>query len=145
MTEPPTTIDEYISTFPADVQPTLREVRRRLRDVLPGVEETINYGIPTFALDGRSVVYFAGWTHHISVYPVPAGDAEELARALREALGLSPLERSDVGVSARRRVLANFTTNSMQRSTLTLYDKLLGTALAGQFSAGNAHNHSLTQ
>ncbi len=81
----------------------------------------------------------------ITGWLVPAGDAEELARALREALGLSPLERSDVGVRARRRVLASFTTQSMQRSTLTLYDKLLGTGLAGQFSAGNAHNHSLTQ
>ncbi len=81
----------------------------------------------------------------ITGWLVPAGAAEELARALREALGLPSLERSDVGVRARRRVLANFTTQSMQRSTLAHYDQLLGTALAAQFSAGNAHNHSLTQ
>ncbi|MFZ0159578.1 MAG: DUF1801 domain-containing protein [Kineosporiaceae bacterium] len=38
--------------------------------------------MPTFTLDGRSVVHIAAWKHHLAVYPVPAGDAafdEELA------------------------------------------------------------------
>jgi glycosyltransferase involved in cell wall biosynthesis len=76
---------------------------------------------------------------------VPPGDAGEMAHGLKQALGLSPAERSEMGARARRRVLADFTTQSMQRSTLTIYDRLLGTALAAQFSAGNTHNHSLTQ
>jgi uncharacterized protein YdhG (YjbR/CyaY superfamily) len=71
----PATIDDYIDTFPAHVQAILQEVRRRMGSVVPTAEETISYGIPTFTLDGRYLVYFAGWKHHISVYPVPTGDA----------------------------------------------------------------------
>jgi uncharacterized protein YdhG (YjbR/CyaY superfamily) len=71
----PATIDDYIETFPPDVQAILREVRRRIRSTVPTADETISYGIPTFTLGGRYLVYFAGWKHHISVYPVPTGDA----------------------------------------------------------------------
>ena len=75
MADTPATIDAYIDTFPADVQAILEEVRRRIRNVLPAADETISYGVPSFTLDGRYLVYFAGWKHHISVYPIPTGDA----------------------------------------------------------------------
>ncbi len=75
MAETPSTIDEYIDTFSADVQEILQEVRKRIRNALPTADETISYGIPTFTLGDRYLVYFAGWKHHISVYPVPTGDA----------------------------------------------------------------------
>jgi uncharacterized protein YdhG (YjbR/CyaY superfamily) len=71
----PTTIDEYIRTFPADVQPLLERVRQTIRQAAPGATEAISYGIPTFDLNGKHLVHFAGWKHHLSVYPLPAGDA----------------------------------------------------------------------
>ena len=37
---------------------------------------TISYDMPTLTLHGRSVVHFAGWKGHVSVYPLPSGDAE---------------------------------------------------------------------
>lgn len=72
--KPPTTIDEYISTFPGDVQPVLENVRQTIRKAAPEAAETMSYGIPTFDLNGKHLVFFAGWKHHISVYPLPAGD-----------------------------------------------------------------------
>jgi uncharacterized protein YdhG (YjbR/CyaY superfamily) len=75
MTERPETIDDYIGAFPPDVRTVLQEVRARLRSVVPTADEGISYGIPVFTLDGRYLVYFAGWKHHISVYPLPEGDA----------------------------------------------------------------------
>ena len=75
MASTPETIDDYIDTFPADVQAILRELRRRISNVVPTADETISYGIPTFTLGGSHLVYVAGWKHHISVYPVPTGDA----------------------------------------------------------------------
>jgi uncharacterized protein YdhG (YjbR/CyaY superfamily) len=71
------TVDEYIASFPPEVQRTLEEVRAAIREVVPGTEERISYGIPTFTLDGRYVVYFSGWKRHVSVYPIPdtSGDA----------------------------------------------------------------------
>jgi uncharacterized protein YdhG (YjbR/CyaY superfamily) len=76
------TVDEYIASFPPEVQRTLEEVRAAIRAVVPGTEERISYGIPTFALNGRYVVYFSGWKRHVSVYPIPDADPE-LARAIK--------------------------------------------------------------
>jgi uncharacterized protein YdhG (YjbR/CyaY superfamily) len=49
---------------------------------VPGTEERISYGIPTFTLDGRYVVYFSGWKEHVSVYPIPDADPA-LAQAIK--------------------------------------------------------------
>lgn len=70
------TVDDYIAAQPGHVQEILRELRRRALAVVPGAGERISYGIPTITLNGHYVLYFAAWKHHISVYPVPGGDAE---------------------------------------------------------------------
>ncbi|NEW40073.1 DUF1801 domain-containing protein [Nocardia cyriacigeorgica] len=81
MTAKPTTVDTYIAGFPDDVRPVLNGLRATIRATLPDAEETIRYDIPTYRLHDHNVVHFAGWKHHISLYPVPEGDAE-LTRAL---------------------------------------------------------------
>jgi uncharacterized protein YdhG (YjbR/CyaY superfamily) len=88
-----TTIDEYIGSFPEDVRIILEEVRRRIRNAAPAAGETISYQMPTITLDGRSLVYFAAWKHHIAVYPIPNADEafeQEIApyRAARGTLRL---------------------------------------------------------
>jgi uncharacterized protein YdhG (YjbR/CyaY superfamily) len=67
-------IDEYIDTFPEDVQTILKKVRKTIKAAAPKVGEKISYGIPTFTLNDKYLIYFAGWKHHISIYPVPVGD-----------------------------------------------------------------------
>jgi len=71
-----TSVDDYISTFPAATQDILQELRRRVHAALPDAEERISYQIPTFAVDGQYVIYIAGWKKHVSIYPIPEGDAE---------------------------------------------------------------------
>lgn len=66
-------IDEYIATFPSDVQKILEELRTTIKAAAPDAEETISYNMPTFTLNGTYLIYFAGWKKHISVYPIPAG------------------------------------------------------------------------
>ena len=68
------TIDEYISSLPDDVQNVLNMIRKAIREVIPDAEETISYQIPTFKLNGKYIIYFAGWKNHISVYPKPRGN-----------------------------------------------------------------------
>lgn len=68
------TIDEYIKTFPNNVQVILEKLRRAIRKAAPGAEEAISYQIPSFKLRGKYLIYFAGWKHHIAMYPVPPGD-----------------------------------------------------------------------
>ena len=66
-------IDEYIRTFPEDVQKILEELRATIKAAAPDAKETISYNIPTFTLNGKYLIYFAGWKSHISVYPIPIG------------------------------------------------------------------------
>ena len=66
-------IDEYIATFPKDAQKILAELRGTIRAVAPAAVEKISYGIPTFTLNGKYLIYFAGWKNHISIYPIPTG------------------------------------------------------------------------
>lgn len=66
------TMDEYINTFPEDVRTTLNELRQAIKAAAPEAEETINYQIPTFTLNGN-LVHFAAFENHIGFYPTPSG------------------------------------------------------------------------
>jgi uncharacterized protein YdhG (YjbR/CyaY superfamily) len=68
----PKTIDEYIATFPNEIQQILGELRATIRKAAPDAEETINYQIPTFTLKGN-LVHFAAYKKHIGFYPTPSG------------------------------------------------------------------------
>ncbi|MEV6524002.1 DUF1801 domain-containing protein [Longispora sp. NPDC051575] len=70
------TVEEYIDSFPGDVRGILREIRRRIRLLVPDADEKISYQIPAFTLDGTYLVYYAGWKHHVSLYPVTTVDAD---------------------------------------------------------------------
>jgi glycosyltransferase involved in cell wall biosynthesis len=65
---------------------------------------------------------------------VPAGDATILSQRLSEALALTGPVRGAMGSRARAHVLAHFTVQAMQRRTLAVYDRLLGTALQRRFT-----------
>jgi len=76
-------VDEYIASQPAAVQGVLGRVRSAIRTAVPRAEEVISYKIPTYKLQNRPVLYFAGWKQHYSLYPaterVVAAFQDELA------------------------------------------------------------------
>lgn len=72
MNEKPSTVDEYISSFPQDVQDVLQQVRAVIRKAAPTAEETIAYAMPAYKLNGP-LVYFAGYKGHIGFYATPTG------------------------------------------------------------------------
>ncbi|MFL6047567.1 MAG: iron chaperone [Propionibacteriaceae bacterium] len=55
----------------------------RIHAATPDLKESISYGIPTFTIGGRPVVYLGGWKKHISIYPIP-----ELDETLQSQLAL---------------------------------------------------------
>lgn len=65
---------------------------------------------------------------------VPPADPMALAEKLVQALAMSDVERTAMGMRSRQHVLANFTTRSLQAKTLAVYDRLLGTHLERRFS-----------
>jgi uncharacterized protein YdhG (YjbR/CyaY superfamily) len=81
-------VSAYLAAQPPHSRPALELVRQTIRKALPRAEEAISYGIPAFKVDGRVVVFFAGWKAHYSLYPVTGAVAEALADVLK------PYERS---------------------------------------------------
>jgi uncharacterized protein YdhG (YjbR/CyaY superfamily) len=66
------TIDEYIETFPKEIQKILGKVRKIIQDAAPEAQEAISYQMPTFKLNGN-LVHFGAWKSHLGFYPVPSG------------------------------------------------------------------------
>lgn len=66
-------IDEYIDTFPPDVQEVLEQVRQAVQKAAPEAEEAISYQMPTFKLRKKNLVHFAAFKNHIGFYPTPSG------------------------------------------------------------------------
>ncbi len=81
----PRDIDEYIAGFPPQVQAILERIRQTVRGAAPEAEEKISYRMPTF-VQGRVLVHFAAFQHHIGLYPPVSGDAG-LAAALAPYAG----------------------------------------------------------
>jgi uncharacterized protein YdhG (YjbR/CyaY superfamily) len=69
-------IDEYIGTFPENVQKIMEQLRKTIKEAAPDAGEKISYNMPTFTLNGTYLVYFAGWKNHIAFYGAPRGNSE---------------------------------------------------------------------
>ena len=67
------TIDEYIQTFPPEVQARLQKVRLTIWKAAPQAVEAISYQMPTFKLHGKNLVHFAGYKRHIGFFQEGAG------------------------------------------------------------------------
>jgi uncharacterized protein YdhG (YjbR/CyaY superfamily) len=70
------TVDEYLKSFPPDVQAILKKARRAIRKAAPGAEEVISYQIISFKVNGQRMVYLGGWKHHVGLYPIPVFDRD---------------------------------------------------------------------
>ena len=80
----PKTVDEYLAGVPAPARSTLTKVRAVIRSVVPaGTTETISYGIPTFKYKG-SLVAFAAFTKHCSLFPMGASVLNAFERELKD-------------------------------------------------------------
>lgn len=65
-------VEEYISNFPLDVQSRLKKIRQIIKDISPDAVESISYGMPAYKLNKKPLVYFGGFTGHIGLYATPS-------------------------------------------------------------------------
>jgi uncharacterized protein YdhG (YjbR/CyaY superfamily) len=86
------TIDEYISTFPADVQEVLEQVRQAIQTAAPEAEEAISYQLPAFKFHGW-VFYFSGYKAHYSLSCPPPFTVFE---AFKEELSPYEISKSSI-------------------------------------------------
>ena len=69
-------VDEYIRTFPEEVQKLLTKIRAIIKEKAPEAVEGISYGMPAYKIYGKPLVYFAGFKNHIGFYATPSGHSE---------------------------------------------------------------------
>ena len=69
----PQTFEQYLSAFPEDVKIKLQEIRNTILQAASNATEGISYGMPAYKLNGKILVYFAGYKNHIGFYATPTG------------------------------------------------------------------------
>lgn len=60
--------------YVAALSPSTRRVVKQLAAIIaaqaPEATPYFSYGIPGFRSHGKALLWYAGWTHHVSLYPV---------------------------------------------------------------------------
>lgn len=69
-------VDNYIQVFPEKTQDILIAIRNLIRELAPGAEESMSYGMPAYKLNGKPLVYFAAFKNRIGFYATPSGHQE---------------------------------------------------------------------
>jgi uncharacterized protein YdhG (YjbR/CyaY superfamily) len=78
-----TTVDDYILSFPSEIQERLTQIRTIIKTHATAAVESISYGMPAYKTHGKPLVYFAAFAHHIGLYATPSGHsafADELSK-----------------------------------------------------------------
>ena len=84
-------VSQYLAAQPRSARGPLERVRSAIRKAVPRAEEGISYQIPAYKLHGHTILYFAGWRRHFSLYPSNA----RLVAAFKNEL--APYEVNDKG------------------------------------------------
>jgi len=79
----PATVSEYISSAPPKTRKSLRQIRGAIKKAAAGIKERISYRIPTFDLDGKYLLYMAGFKDHVSIYPATASMMAKYGKQLK--------------------------------------------------------------
>lgn len=73
----------YLAALRPDARRELRRVREAIRAAAPDAVEGFSYRMPLFRLDGRPLVWYAAFTHHIGIYPIGAAIRRAYAAELK--------------------------------------------------------------
>lgn len=84
------TILQYIKNLPKEKQKQATIFYGDLKKLIPGGEEAISYGMPTFRVKGKNLVHFAVMKNHLGFYPTSSGVAafeKEIAKKFKYSKG----------------------------------------------------------
>lgn len=64
-------INEYLADFDEPTQKDLKKLSETILTSVPEAKLTFSYGIPTYKINGKTVIHFAAYKNHIGLYPGP--------------------------------------------------------------------------
>ena len=74
-------VDEYINSFPLEIQEILKNFRKLVRENAIEAKEELVYGMVGYKLCGKPLVYFGAFKSHLGFYATPTGH-EQFKEAL---------------------------------------------------------------
>jgi uncharacterized protein YdhG (YjbR/CyaY superfamily) len=66
------TREEYFRSFPPSTRKLLDQMRDTVRKAAPGATEDMKYGLPTLVLNGKNLLHYGAYAHHVGFYPTPS-------------------------------------------------------------------------
>jgi uncharacterized protein YdhG (YjbR/CyaY superfamily) len=75
-------VRNYMASQPPEVRRALRKMREHIRAAAPDASEHFSYQMPGFKLDGKPLVWYAGFKEHTSLFPM----TESIRRAHADAI-----------------------------------------------------------
>jgi uncharacterized protein YdhG (YjbR/CyaY superfamily) len=76
------TIDDYLKSVSQDRRRVLKDLRKKIRLILPEAEECISYRMPAFRLNGTVVAGFCATVQGCSYFPFSGSTLKTLRRDL---------------------------------------------------------------
>ncbi|EEF69729.1 hypothetical protein HOLDEFILI_00062 [Holdemania filiformis DSM 12042] len=71
-TEKRESVEDYLCSFPEKQRDLLNQLRMLIKKTMPQIEEKLSWGAPTYVLEGRYCLQFAGYQKHLGFYTSPA-------------------------------------------------------------------------
>jgi uncharacterized protein YdhG (YjbR/CyaY superfamily) len=76
-------VDRHFRSLPPRARLGLEKVRRAIKAAAPGAVEGFSYGMPSFKLNGRSLVCYEAFKEHSSFFPMSGRIVSQLAGDLK--------------------------------------------------------------
>ena len=76
-------VSEYIAGFPLEIAAIMNKIRTIIKQIAPDASESVAYNMPSYKLNGKPLIYFAGFKNHIGLYALPTAHkafADELSK-----------------------------------------------------------------
>jgi uncharacterized protein YdhG (YjbR/CyaY superfamily) len=76
------TVEDYLNNITPPQRAEFEHLRNLVKEVAPSAEESISYGMPTFKVNGKPLIYFGAFKNHMSLFPTP-GPTEKFKEKLK--------------------------------------------------------------
>jgi len=63
-------VGAYLAALPPEARRRLQQIRAIIRASAPGAVEHFSYRMPGFRLEGKTLIWYAAFKHHTSLFPI---------------------------------------------------------------------------